>query len=406
MELVIQSGPDAGKVYQLGPNPVVVGRQAGTDITLSDWQVSRRHVQFEMLNGTLMVNDLGSANGTTVNGQRLAPNQPRPLAPGEAVVLGATTIIARPSGPTAVSSSPATPGAFTPAPPNPTYNPAYPAPNYVPPAQPYPAPGPVYPAGYQAPSPAMGFQPPPQNQNRKNNSGLLIGGLVGILLVAGVAILAIFLIGGNKNEPETSAVFIPPTKAVTVSGPPPTIAVTSTPVIGPRGSNRLPPSPAPPTPTVTRAVATTAAATTSAGGKTFTALGATVTFPPNWKAAVDESKSVIAGIAADNITYAEVRRLSGLSGSASDRLTAYVNAVKKSLPDLQVTRAVKAGSGSTETADVYVTYTDKEDGIVRRDFIIAASSTSDTYFIRFSADDRKFDNQLDTFNTILKSIQI
>ena len=49
----------------------VIGRDAGCDFTVSSNSISRRHARLELREGRLMVTDLGSANGTFVNGQRV-----------------------------------------------------------------------------------------------------------------------------------------------------------------------------------------------------------------------------------------------------------------------------------------------------------------------------------------------
>ena len=49
----------------------VIGRDPGCDFTVSSDSISRRHAQLELLEGRLIVTDLGSANGTFVNGRRV-----------------------------------------------------------------------------------------------------------------------------------------------------------------------------------------------------------------------------------------------------------------------------------------------------------------------------------------------
>ena len=49
----------------------VIGREAGCDFTISSDSISRRHAQLELREGQLLVTDLGSANGTFVNGRRV-----------------------------------------------------------------------------------------------------------------------------------------------------------------------------------------------------------------------------------------------------------------------------------------------------------------------------------------------
>lgn len=66
---------------------------AKPDIDLSVYEavekgVSRQHATLEVSEDTLMLMDLGSSNGTYINGQRLVPNQPRVLRDGDEVRLG------------------------------------------------------------------------------------------------------------------------------------------------------------------------------------------------------------------------------------------------------------------------------------------------------------------------------
>ena len=51
--------------------PLVVGRSADAGIVLSDGQVSRRHARFDVADGIVYVRDLGSVNGTYLNGKRI-----------------------------------------------------------------------------------------------------------------------------------------------------------------------------------------------------------------------------------------------------------------------------------------------------------------------------------------------
>lgn len=75
-----------GREYQLRPGINVVGR-AG-DISVEDTRVSRRHCQVTLEGGILMVEDLGSTNGTSLGGQKLAQGERKALANGEKVSLG------------------------------------------------------------------------------------------------------------------------------------------------------------------------------------------------------------------------------------------------------------------------------------------------------------------------------
>ena len=411
MELVVQSGPDAGKIYQVGRTPLVAGRQPGTDIILNDWQVSRRHVQFELVNGTLLVNDLGSSNGTLVKGQRLAPNQARPVAPGDLIQVGGTILVARQTGavpaanPNAFSAGPAPISNVPAMPANPVVDKVGPT-NSVQPVMPSPAPAQFYnPPAYPVAPPGRAYAPPPP-VNKKKGNGLLIGGLLAIVVLAGAAIVAIFLIGG-KTDNTAETVFNPPTKpaGITSAASP---APTATPAVGLSGTNILPPQPPAatttrPATTAPRPVATATAASSSSG--TISGLGLSVTFPANWKSTLDEEKNAIAGVAPDGVTYTLIQRIAGFGGTPTERLNSYLTSLNQSLSDLKIIRPVKANSTNSALADAYITYTDR-DRLLRRDYVLAASSAGDTYFIHFSTDDQQFDKQTQTFSDILKSIQI
>lgn len=70
------------------------GKPADIDLTEYEAQnngVSRRHARIDARGKTPMIMDLGSFNGTFVNGQRLTPQQPHPLTSGDEVVLGKLT---------------------------------------------------------------------------------------------------------------------------------------------------------------------------------------------------------------------------------------------------------------------------------------------------------------------------
>lgn len=77
-------------------NDLVLGRAVGdvtpdVDLTPYDAQglgVSRRHVKLTRESATVMVQDLGSVNGTFLNGQKLMPYQPRVLRNEDELVLG------------------------------------------------------------------------------------------------------------------------------------------------------------------------------------------------------------------------------------------------------------------------------------------------------------------------------
>ena len=69
--LVVQRGPGAGSRYLLDSDLSTVGRHPESDIFLDDITVSRRHVEFRRHDASFRVHDVGSLNGTYVNGDRV-----------------------------------------------------------------------------------------------------------------------------------------------------------------------------------------------------------------------------------------------------------------------------------------------------------------------------------------------
>ncbi|MBM4358241.1 MAG: FHA domain-containing protein [Deltaproteobacteria bacterium] len=71
-----------------GPAVRTIGRTPGNDIVVAHPQVSSRHAQVEHHDGRVFVTDLGSANGTYVNGHRLPPGQKVEIANGQKIYVG------------------------------------------------------------------------------------------------------------------------------------------------------------------------------------------------------------------------------------------------------------------------------------------------------------------------------
>ncbi len=89
-ELLVAEGAARGQRIAL-ENEFLVGRAMGEDGRLGDDpELSRRHARVSRDGGRLTIEDLGSANGTFVNGERLTG--PRPLAVGDSVRMGQTTL--------------------------------------------------------------------------------------------------------------------------------------------------------------------------------------------------------------------------------------------------------------------------------------------------------------------------
>lgn len=70
--LIAQRGPNVGSRYELGGGTVALGRHPESDIFLDDVTVSRRHAEVRRnSDDSVVIRDLGSLNGTYVNGQRV-----------------------------------------------------------------------------------------------------------------------------------------------------------------------------------------------------------------------------------------------------------------------------------------------------------------------------------------------
>lgn len=85
-QLVMRVGPSPGKVFTLSQNEVFIGRDVSNEIVVNDAEISRRHSRLSVHTGGYTIEDLGSTNGTFVNGQRIAGQQL--LEPGQTIRLG------------------------------------------------------------------------------------------------------------------------------------------------------------------------------------------------------------------------------------------------------------------------------------------------------------------------------
>lgn len=87
--LVLKSGANSGQIYPLDGPELTIGREPSSDIVINDPEVSRRHARLFLQGQNYVIEDYGSTNGTSVNGQRLVG--PYILRPGEMVTLGENT---------------------------------------------------------------------------------------------------------------------------------------------------------------------------------------------------------------------------------------------------------------------------------------------------------------------------
>lgn len=89
--LVVLQGSNVGEMYRVEGEETVLGRGNIATIRLNDDGISRRHARLFQLGNEVMIEDLQSSNGTTVNGDPVTTR--RVLKDGDKIRLGATTVL-------------------------------------------------------------------------------------------------------------------------------------------------------------------------------------------------------------------------------------------------------------------------------------------------------------------------
>ncbi len=90
VSLLIYSRDRAQVVQMNAERPTVIGRLRPADIAIPDMSISRQHARFELDADAVWVEDLGSTNGTFVNGERIAGRSK--LKPGDKVAVGTAIV--------------------------------------------------------------------------------------------------------------------------------------------------------------------------------------------------------------------------------------------------------------------------------------------------------------------------
>ena len=88
-QLNIESGPDAGNNHRAGDAALRVGRSPDNDLILRDPATSGHHARIERRGQQLWIVDLGSTNGTLVNGE---PIQEKELNHGDRITVGQNAV--------------------------------------------------------------------------------------------------------------------------------------------------------------------------------------------------------------------------------------------------------------------------------------------------------------------------
>lgn len=276
-----------GEVFRLDRPRMVIGRLPDNELPLEDTQASRQHARFDTRDGQVTVTDLGSANGTRVNGNRITA--PTTLNNGDVVQIGTSQLRVEgiaivdhgtaaalgfyppPAGASLESAPGSSPAPFGPPPAEgatvlggPPPMAGLPSPSSTPPnimagppagspggsAQPWASP-PAPPFG-GAPPPIQPPAPPAMARRRRNPLPLILGGFaVFVLLIC---------LGGGFGALALSRRNSSPTATPAVAGTAVPAAATAMPAAGSSGGNTAPPPPgAAPTSTVPSAAPTAAA---------------------------------------------------------------------------------------------------------------------------------------------------
>lgn len=90
IKLQIVGGPDAGKKKRFKGVRMVIGRTPGVDLQLSDQSVSRKHIELIHSDEGTLLRDLGSGNGTKLNGKKISADTM--LSDGDEIQIGKTKI--------------------------------------------------------------------------------------------------------------------------------------------------------------------------------------------------------------------------------------------------------------------------------------------------------------------------
>ncbi|HPQ80108.1 MAG TPA: sigma 54-interacting transcriptional regulator [bacterium] len=88
-QLVVVDGPSRGKKIPLNKNLTKAGKRETNDLVLLDKTVSRNHMEIEYEADSFLLRDLGSTNGTFLNGSRVKEAY---LTPGDLIKIGNTTV--------------------------------------------------------------------------------------------------------------------------------------------------------------------------------------------------------------------------------------------------------------------------------------------------------------------------
>jgi hypothetical protein len=236
----VTDGPAQGEQQDLD-NELVIGRSSeGFGSLKGDPEISRRHAQISRTDeGRLYISDLGSTNGTFVNGNKIEGSAW--LSPGDVVKVGQSTMKvgggAADPGATRIGQSPTSaptragtpppvvpptpdpepePAAAEPSPPTPAPEPAAspPRPAPVPPASPGPSAPPSGTPGPGPGGPGPGAPPPRPAPSGGGGGGrnvilIVVGALVALLVIVGIVLAATGAFSSDDSKPKPPPLTVP-----------------------------------------------------------------------------------------------------------------------------------------------------------------------------------------------------
>jgi len=189
-QFVMRSGPNVGQVYPLEAAEIIIGRDTSSGVSINDAEVSRKHAKLSLQGSAYVIQDLGSTNGTFVNGQRITTTQV--LNPGDTVSFGENIALQYEAGfdPNATVVAPSK-AALTAVP---VQKPA-PVPAPIPSPAPAPVPAPAF--SGQVPNAPPPVAPPPAKK-RGGKAWIII--LIVVLLLLCLCVVAPFIADALKMD--------------------------------------------------------------------------------------------------------------------------------------------------------------------------------------------------------------